>query len=204
MTGYVKTLWKQLTAPAINATNLNKIEKGIYDVTEAVTGMEGSITTNANNIATNTADIATIAQENVDDHAKASMRLSAPVDVVGVDTAYALFPMDQVVSQNECVADAATHSITVNKAGNYYISRGIVAGFNGSEEMALMLHVNDVAYSTYPLTLQGRSNTKPVTMYWTDEVTLNTGDKVDLRVKNFDTGSVTFHVKRATLQVKKA
>jgi len=31
---YVRTIWANLTSPAINATNLNKIENGIYDVTE--------------------------------------------------------------------------------------------------------------------------------------------------------------------------
>ncbi|MFZ5352735.1 MAG: hypothetical protein ACOZCL_08430 [Bacillota bacterium] len=33
---YIKTVWQNGLAPAINATNLNKIEQGIYDVTKEV------------------------------------------------------------------------------------------------------------------------------------------------------------------------
>ena len=33
---YVKTNWVNGQAPALNAANLNKIEQGIYDVTEEV------------------------------------------------------------------------------------------------------------------------------------------------------------------------
>ncbi len=39
---YEKTLWVNDTAPAINATNLIKIENGIFDVTEAVMSLEAN------------------------------------------------------------------------------------------------------------------------------------------------------------------
>jgi len=44
MTAYIKTIWKNLSTPAINETNLNKLEEGIYDATEGVTGLEGKVT----------------------------------------------------------------------------------------------------------------------------------------------------------------
>ena len=49
---YVKTVWKNLTAPAINATNLNKIENGIYDATAQAIQNSGGISTNTQDIAT--------------------------------------------------------------------------------------------------------------------------------------------------------
>lgn len=36
---YVKTNWQNDQAPAINATNLNKIETGIYDNDSLITGI---------------------------------------------------------------------------------------------------------------------------------------------------------------------
>ena len=134
---------------------------------------------------------------------RASMRLNTPLNVDANDSAYVIFPLDEIVTAKGCTADAGTHKITVGSTGNYTVSRGVIAGFNGQEEMALMLFVNGNPYSTYPLTVQGKSNRKPVSIYWTDEMSLTTGDIIDIRVKNYDSGNVTFHVKRATLQVRK-
>lgn len=47
---YTKTQWVNDQAPAINATNLNKIEQGIYD-------NDSAIATNTTNISTNTTNI---------------------------------------------------------------------------------------------------------------------------------------------------
>ena len=114
-----------------------------------------------------------------------------------------VFPLDEVVTAKACTVDATAHTIKIASTGDYTVSRGVIAGFNGQEEMAIMLFVNGVEYSTYPLTVQGKSNSKPVSIYWTDEVSLSKDDVIELRVKNSDTGNVTFHVKRATLQVRK-
>jgi hypothetical protein len=46
---YPKTTWNDGTAPAINATNLNKIEGGIYDAHEMATGRCASLVVAANN-----------------------------------------------------------------------------------------------------------------------------------------------------------
>ena len=43
LTSYIKTLWKNLQVPAINANNLNKIEKGIYNATEQTIQNDGAI-----------------------------------------------------------------------------------------------------------------------------------------------------------------
>jgi len=45
LSSYIKTLWKNLQSPAINETHLNKIEEGIYDVTEQTIQNEGAINT---------------------------------------------------------------------------------------------------------------------------------------------------------------
>jgi hypothetical protein len=136
-------------------------------------------------------------------HNRASMRLNSPSNVTATDIDYVKFPLDEVVSEAGCTASAANHNITIGATGSYAVTRGIIAGFNSGEELAIMVFINNNPYSTYPLTVQGRSNSKPVSVFWTDEVPLTTGDVVDIRVKNYDTGSVTFHVKRATLQVRK-
>jgi len=134
---------------------------------------------------------------------RASMRLNTPVNVAADDSGYIIFPLDEVVTAKGCVANTASHDITISSTGDYTVSRGVIAGFNGQEEMALMLYVNGNPYSTYPLTVQGKANAKPVSIYWTDEVSLSKDDVIDIRVKNNDSGNVTFHVKRATLQVRK-
>ena len=59
LSSYVKTVWQNLTAPAINATNLNKIEEGIFDTREAVISNGGAIATNTQDITTLTAVVAT-------------------------------------------------------------------------------------------------------------------------------------------------
>ena len=45
LTSYTKTTWVDGTAPAINDTNLNKIETGIYDVTEVAKTNESTLST---------------------------------------------------------------------------------------------------------------------------------------------------------------
>jgi hypothetical protein len=134
---------------------------------------------------------------------RASMRLNQPVNVDANDTTYVIFPLDEIVTQKGCTANASTHKILIKDTGDYTIARGVIAGFSGQEEMALMVFVNDIPYSGYPLTVQGKANNKPVSIFWADEVSLSAGDIVDIRVRNFDAGNVTFHVKRATLQVRK-
>lgn len=49
---YTKTVWINSSAPAINATNLNKIEDGIFDNDAEITTVSSSVstlTTNFNN-----------------------------------------------------------------------------------------------------------------------------------------------------------
>jgi hypothetical protein len=49
---YTKTVWVNSSAPAINATNLNKIEDGIFNNDAAITTASGTVstlTTNFNN-----------------------------------------------------------------------------------------------------------------------------------------------------------
>jgi hypothetical protein len=45
---------------------------------------------------------------------RASMRLNAPGNVTADDTAYIVFPLDEIVTAKGCVADAANHKITIN------------------------------------------------------------------------------------------
>ena len=45
---YVKTNWQNDQAPAINATNLNKIEQGIYDNDANISGINGTIGVDTN------------------------------------------------------------------------------------------------------------------------------------------------------------
>jgi len=40
---YTKTVWVNNSTPSINATNLNKIENGIFDVDAAVASLSASV-----------------------------------------------------------------------------------------------------------------------------------------------------------------
>jgi len=56
---YSKTIWVNDSTPALDATHLNNIETGIEAVDVRVTELEGTTTTNSDNIATNTINIET-------------------------------------------------------------------------------------------------------------------------------------------------
>jgi len=49
---YTKTTWVNSLAPPINATNLNKIEDGIFDNDAAITTLDGTVSTLSSSITT--------------------------------------------------------------------------------------------------------------------------------------------------------
>ena len=132
---------------------------------------------------------------------KAAMRLSAPA-VQTIDTAYQPLLFDQVaVERGGLTADPNTNSITVGSSGLYTVNMGIDAAFQG--ELQVVAFVNDAAYSTYPVHIQGRGNNRPVALFWQSTVTLAGGDVLTLQAKNFDTGSFDLNLFRMYLCVIK-
>lgn len=63
---YTKTQWNNDTAPAINETNLNKIEQGIYDNDSAITTINANIGDLSDLETTTQTDIVGAINENVD------------------------------------------------------------------------------------------------------------------------------------------
>jgi hypothetical protein len=133
-----------------------------------------------------------------------AVRLSQETQQSFSDSAYTVVVFDEVVYDgNGVVVDIATDSIKVSEAGVYTVQFGIDAAFAGTEELALVAFVNGPQYSSLPAAIQGRSNNKPVSLYWNSIVELQKGDVVDLRAKNADTGSVTVNIRRIHFALKK-
>ena len=134
---------------------------------------------------------------------RGAMRLATPTDHSFNDASYTVVDMDTVAQQSgDLSVDISTNSITVNKDGVYKVSLGVDAGFGGQEELQLMVHIDGVEYSQYPMAIQGRGANKPVSIFWENTVNLSAGDTLDLRGKNGDIGSFTLHVQRATLALE--
>jgi hypothetical protein len=57
---YTKTTWVNSSAPPINATNLNKIEDGIFDNDSAITTLDGTVSTLSSDFETHTTVSATL------------------------------------------------------------------------------------------------------------------------------------------------
>jgi hypothetical protein len=56
---YVKTTWVNSSAPPINATNLNKIEDGIFDNDSAITTLDGTVSALSGTVSTLSNDFET-------------------------------------------------------------------------------------------------------------------------------------------------
>jgi len=129
--------------------------------------------------------------------AKAAMRLHNAQIVSVNDTTWSVLPFDEVtVERGGFSCSTTTHSIVVPSSGLYSIHQGVDAGFPGTEELNLMSYVNGSPYSSEYLAMQGRSNNKPVSMFWESTVTLNAGDEIDIRCLNGDSGNFDLRVIR--------
>lgn len=57
---YTKTVWVNSSAPAINATNLNKIENGIFDNDAEITIVSGTVSTLISSLSTVSSSVSTL------------------------------------------------------------------------------------------------------------------------------------------------
>ena len=136
---------------------------------------------------------------------RASMRLGNPTSTTFDDTNWTVLPFDTVTqTKNGFVCDINNGTITVPRDGIYEVSSGVDAGFPGTEELNLMVFVNGSPYSSYPMAIQGRSNNKPVALYWESTVSLSAGDVLDIRGQNGDSGSFTCNILRMIFAVDEA
>jgi hypothetical protein len=135
----------------------------------------------------------------------ASMRLSTPGSVQDFsDVDYSIVMFDEIVEERGDIAiDMDYNEIIVKEKGLYSVEIGFCAGFNGQEELNLIALVNDIPYSSTPTAIQGRTNNKPVSLFWKSTVRLNENDRIQLGAKNGDAGSVTVHVNRLHFEVRR-
>lgn len=69
---YTKTVWVNGSAPAINATNLNKIEDGIFDNNAEITIVSGTVSTLVSSLATVSSSVSTLTSD-FDEHLESVM-----------------------------------------------------------------------------------------------------------------------------------
>jgi hypothetical protein len=136
---------------------------------------------------------------------RASMRLGTPVSETFDDVSWNVLPFDTVTQEkNGFVCDIGNGTITVPRDGIYEVSSGVDAGFSGQEELNLMVFVNDSAYSSQAMAIQGRTANKPVALYWESTVSLSAGDVLDIRGQNGDSGSFNCNILRMIFAVDEA
>jgi len=134
-----------------------------------------------------------------------SMRLSAPDNTqIFDDVDYSIVQFDQLVeARGGLTVHLDSNSITIDRDGIYAVEIGFCAGFPGAEELNLMTIVDDVPYSSEPAAIQGRTNNKPVSLFWKSTTVLKKGTRVQLGAMNGDSGSVTPHIKRLHFEVRR-
>jgi FtsP/CotA-like multicopper oxidase with cupredoxin domain len=133
-----------------------------------------------------------------------SMRLETPDQQDFDDVDYAIVVFDEVVeARGGLKVHVDDNSITIDKNGLYSVEIGFCAGFNGQEELNLMTLVNGVPYSSNAAAVQGRSNNKPVSLFWKSTTRLKRGDKIQLGAMNGDPGTVTAHINRLHFEIRR-
>lgn len=137
--------------------------------------------------------------------AKASMRLSAPITEVYADNVYSVIHAfdAKVVERGGMIANPATSTITVSDTAWYKLRVGINFTARSSEELQVIAYVNDVPYSSNPISIQAQGTDKPTEAFWESDLQLNAGDVVDLRGKNGDIGNIDIEFTRTTFAVTK-
>ena len=134
----------------------------------------------------------------------AALRLETQQDQVFTDSAFTVIEFDKLITQGDSVkGDISINAIGVQSAGIYEVSFGFNAEFNTGDEIALIVVVNGVEYSTTPNVIQGRGNGRPVSTYWKSVVNLEAGAIIQIAGKNFDAGNLTAKIKRLHFAVKK-
>ena len=119
---------------------------------------------------------------------KGAMRLSAPETVTINDADYSILQFNEsTIERGGITCDLNNNAIITGSSGLYSVNIGVDAGFSG--EIGIMAFVNGSAYSPYPLGLQGRGTSRPVSIFWQSTVSLSGGDAIDIRGINLDNGS---------------
>lgn len=114
---------------------------------------------------------------------------------------------DAVVSEiNGFTADAVAGSVTNGSSTQIFTDVRLVIGVNAhfatTEELEIYTYINDVQYSTQPLSMNGLGNGKGVSMFWETTLSLNPLDVVTLKAKNGAAGALTVNYLRATLKIE--
>jgi hypothetical protein len=139
-------------------------------------------------------------------YSRGSMRLNASVTQSISDDAIPVLLNcvdTEVTAKGDFTCNTTTKSITYTGPGSDAIlSVGLNVRFPGTEEIELYLYINDVEYSSQAINVQGKGTTKPVEIYWESDVNLVTGDVMDIRGRNADTGSFDLTFLRTTFRAE--
>jgi len=137
---------------------------------------------------------------------RGSMRLAAAISQTVSDDATPVVAeaFDTAVTQTTHFScDPNNNSITYTgpNVASAIVSIGLNLEFPGSEEVEFYAYINGVEYSAQSINAQGRGTGKPVEIYWSSDIALNTNDTIDIRVRNADTGSFDLTYLRSTFRV---
>lgn len=134
---YTKTVWVDGAPPAVNATNLNKIENGIYENSIGIALADGNINTLSERIiAINTAlsakaDKTELEDEITDIDETVTMKINLKADKDSVDNAVA--QLSKQIADNKSSADESistlSQTVTDNKTAT---DKALAAKYNSS------------------------------------------------------------------------
>jgi hypothetical protein len=137
---------------------------------------------------------------------RATGRLTTPVSVDINDTAPVILPCidDAKTQRGGFEVDTANYRLINNSGVNYdsvIVTIGLNVRFSGTETLDLWVYVNDTAYAASEFTVQGRGTNKPVAIFWQSDIQLNSGDYLDIRAMNADSGSFTCVIERTQFRI---
>ena len=134
---------------------------------------------------------------------RAAMRLSTEISqTIRSDEYQQIEGFDIVtVERGNFEADHLNNQIICNQDGLCDVTIGIDAEFSQNVELDLVIFVDGQPYSNQPASIQGRGNSKPVSLAWTSLAELSAGNVLDIRVKSADTNNVPVLFRRLYFSV---
>jgi len=137
---------------------------------------------------------------------RATGRIATPITVTIDDSTHALLPMmDTVVTQRGGFeVDLGTQTLVNNSGAKYnsvIVTIGLNVKFPGTESLDLWVYVNDQQYSASEFTVRGMGDHKPQSIFWQSDVTLQDGDRIDVRGVNANNGSYDLTIERTQFRI---
>lgn len=132
-----------------------------------------------------------------------SFRIETPGEQTFASGVFSKVVFDAVTRSNSKItANLTENELTVAEAGFYKVTYGLNVIFPGTEVMQLMPYVNDVAYSTEPVSGVGEGSGDPIAVGWSSWLDLVAGAVVDLRAANGAAGDLVADIRRGTFSIE--